>query len=99
LSGQFFQRSLFAAVDAILGATVTWRRTHTKCNEPAKIFFNYYLWLSNTDCLSVSLCRLWNTTQLRSGTVDKSKRPVFLQNVSGNPICSQLWQDSVTLRT
>ena len=31
-----------------------------------------------------SLCRLRNTTQLRSGTVDKSKWPVFLQNASGN---------------
>jgi len=35
LSGKFFQRSLFAAVDAILGAIVT---SHTpKCNEPAKL--------------------------------------------------------------
>ena len=33
-----------------------------------------------------SLCRLRNTTQLRSGTVDKSKWPVFLQNASDNPI-------------
>ena len=32
-----------------------------------------------------SLCRLRNTTQLRSGTVDKSKWPVFLQKASGNP--------------
>jgi len=32
-----------------------------------------------------SQCRLRNTTQLRSGTVDKSKWPVFLQNASGNP--------------
>jgi len=32
------------------------------------------------------LCRLRITTQLRSGTVDKSKWPVFLQNASGNPI-------------
>jgi len=35
LSEQFLQRSLFAAVDAILGAIVT---SHTpKCNESAKI--------------------------------------------------------------
>jgi len=31
-----------------------------------------------------SLCRLRNTTQVRSGTADKSKWPVFLQNASGN---------------
>jgi len=37
LSGQFLQRSLFAAVDAILGAIVT-SHTHTrKCNESTKI--------------------------------------------------------------
>jgi len=37
LSGQFLQRSLFAAVDAILGAIVT-SHTHTqKSNESAKI--------------------------------------------------------------
>jgi len=42
LSGQFFQRSLFAAVDAILGAIA--RDTHTlKCNEPAKIRANYLI--------------------------------------------------------
>jgi len=32
-----------------------------------------------------SLCRLRNTAQLRSGTVDKSKWQVFLQNTSSNP--------------
>jgi len=41
LSGQFLQRSLFAAVDALLGAIVT-SLTHTpKCNEPPKIRKNY----------------------------------------------------------
>jgi len=37
-----------------------------------------------------SLSRLRNTTQLRLGTVDKSKWPVFLQNASGNPTCNHL---------
>jgi len=86
LSGQFFQRSLIAAVDAILRAIFASRVTHTpKCNEPTKIqAINCGLTI-----LIVSLfflCRLRNTTQLRSGTADISKWPVFLQNVSGNPI-------------
>jgi len=33
LSGQFFQRSLFAAVDAIPGAIVT-SHTHTEMSQP-----------------------------------------------------------------
>jgi len=37
-----------------------------KCNQPAKIWANYYFWLNNTHCLSVFLCRLRITTQLRS---------------------------------
>jgi len=41
--------------------------------------------------LIVSLFSLWrlrNTTQLRSGTVEKSKWSVFLQNTSGKRICN-----------
>jgi len=68
LSGPFLQRSLFAAVDAILGAIDT---SQTNTEEPAKIRANYKLWLNNTDCLSVFLCRLRITTHLRSGAVDK----------------------------
>jgi len=41
LSGQILQRSLFAAVDAILGAIAT-SHTHTpKCKEPAKTRAKY----------------------------------------------------------
>jgi len=56
---------------------IPWRdcyvtHTHTpKCNESAKIRANYSLWLNNTDCLSVFLCRLRISTRLRSGAVDK----------------------------
>jgi len=39
LSGKFLQRTLFAAVDAILGATVT-SHTRRNVNEPAKIRAN-----------------------------------------------------------
>jgi len=39
LSGQFLQRSLFVAVDAILGAIVT--SLTPKCNDPTKIRGNY----------------------------------------------------------
>jgi len=41
LSGQFLQRSLFAAVDAILGAIVLDATHTTKCNESPKIQANY----------------------------------------------------------
>ena len=56
-----------------------------KCNEPAKTQGNYNCGLTILIVFLFSLCRLRNTTQLRSGTVDKSKWPVFLQNASGNP--------------
>ena len=60
--------------------------THTrKCNEPAK---TRAIVVAEQDGFSLfSLCRLRNTTQLRSGTVGKSKWPVFIQNASGNPTC------------
>jgi len=83
LSGQFLQKSLFAAVvpvEAILGAIVT---SHTaKCNDSAKMRANYQLWLNNTDSLSVFPVRT-AAYELRH-SLDLS--PVFLQNASGNPI-------------
>jgi len=85
LSGQFFQRSLFGAVDAILRAIFASCTHRNAMNQPKyRKVINCGLTI-----LIVSLfilCRLRNTTQLRSGTADKSKWPVFLQNASGNPI-------------
>jgi len=88
LSGQFSQRSLFAAVDAILGAIFA-SRTIRNVMKQSK--YNQIIKLIIINCgLTIlivslfSLCRLRNTAQLRSGTVDKSKWPVFLQNESDN---------------
>jgi len=50
LSGQFLQRSLFAAVDAILGAIVT---SHTHRNVISQPKYGQKLWRNNTHCLSV----------------------------------------------
>jgi len=85
LSGQFFQQSLFIAVDAILGAIVT---SHTYSNVMSQPKYGQ---MSNCGLTILivslfSLCRLRNTARLRSGTVEKSKLPVFLQNASGNSI-------------
>jgi len=65
LSGQFLQRSLFVAVDAILGAIVT--SLTPKCNDPTKIRGNYL----KKNSSMFSLCRSRIMTELRSGTVDK----------------------------
>ena len=88
MSGQFSQRSLFAAVDAVLGAIFA-SRTHRHVMKQSK--YRQIIKLIIINCgLTIfivslfSLCRLRNTAQLRSGTVDKSKWPVFLQNASGN---------------
>jgi len=68
LSGKFFQRTLFAAVNAILGAIVT-SHTHTpKCNDPPKI---RAISLLQKYSSLFSLCRLRITTELRSGNVEK----------------------------
>jgi len=86
LSGRFFQRSLFAAVDEIFGAIFA-SRTHRNVMSQPKYRQIINCRLSTILIVSLfSLCRLWNTTRLRSSTVDKSKWPVFLQNASGNPI-------------
>jgi len=69
LSGQFLQRSLFAAVDAIVGAIVT---SHTHRNVTNQSKYGQII-----DCgltiliVSVSLCCLRISTMLRSGAVDK----------------------------
>jgi len=88
LSGQFSQRSLFAAVDAVLGAIFA-SRTHRNVMRQSK--YRQIIKLVIINCgLTIlifslfSLCRLQRTAQLRSGTVGKSKWPVFLQNESGN---------------
>jgi len=66
LSGEFFQRCLFAAVDAIFGVIVT------KCNEPVKMRANFNCGLTIIIVTLFSLCRLQIAVcQLRSGTVDK----------------------------
>jgi len=85
LSRKFFQRSLFAAVDAMLGAIFASRTHRNEMSQPK------YRQIINCgiEILIVSLCSLCDlriTTQLRSGTVEKSKWPVILQNASGNPI-------------
>jgi len=88
LSGQFSQRSLFAVVDAVLGAIFA-SRTHRYVMRQSK--YRQIITLIIINCgltiLIASLFSLWRlriTTQLRSGTVDTSKWPVFLQNESGN---------------
>jgi len=88
LSGQFSQRSLFAAVDANLCAIFA-SRTHRNVMKQSK--YNQIIELIIINCgLTIlivsllSLCRLRNTAQFRSGTVDRWKWPVFLQNESDN---------------
>jgi len=94
LSGRFFQRSLFAAVDEILGAIFA-SRTHRNVTSQPK-YWNIINCGSTILIVSLfSLCRLRNTTRLRSSTVDKPKWPVFLQNASGNPICEALFSRHV----
>jgi len=70
LSGQLLQRSLFAAVDAILGAIVT---SHTHQNVMSQPKYKQIINCGLTMLIVslFSLCRLRNTTQLRPGTVDK----------------------------
>jgi len=69
LSEQLLQRSLFAAVDAILSAIIT---SHTpKCSEWAKNAGKLLIVAKRYSLSLLSLCRLRITTQLRSGAVDK----------------------------
>ena len=70
MSGQFLQRSLFAAVAAMLGAIAT-SRTHRNVTNLPK-----YGQIINCDLTILidsvlSLRRLRMMTQLRSGAVDK----------------------------
>jgi len=58
LSGQFFQRSLFAAVDAILGAIFASCSYRNVMSQPK------YRQRINCGLTLLSLCRLRNTTQL-----------------------------------
>jgi len=91
LSGQFFQRSLFPAVDAIPGAA---SRTHRNVMSQPKCRQVINCDLTILIVSLFSLCRLRNTTRLRVGTADKSKWPVFLQNASGNLaiFTKRIWQ-------
>jgi len=70
LSGQILQRSLFAAVDAIVGAIET---SHTHRNVAIQPKYGKIINCGLTILIvsHLSLCRLRITTQLRSGDVDK----------------------------
>jgi len=70
LSGQFLQGSLFAAVDAFLGAIVT-SHTHRNATSQPKYGKIINCGLTTLFVSLFSLCRLRITAQLRSGTVDK----------------------------
>jgi len=70
LSGQIFQRSLFAAVDAIFGAIIT-SYTHGNVTNQPKYGQIINCRLKILIVSLFSLCRLRMTTQLRSGAVDK----------------------------
>jgi len=69
LSGQFFQRSLFPAVDAILRAIFA-SRTHRNVMSQPKYWKINNCGLTLLIVSLFSLCRLRNTTRLRSGTVN-----------------------------
>jgi len=90
LSGQFVTQSLFAAVDEILGAIFASRTQRNVMNQ-SKYGQIINCGLTILIVSLFSLCRLRNTTRLRSGTVDKSKWPVFLQTASGNPTQQPGW--------
>ena len=84
LSGQFLQESLFAAVDAIVGAIVT---SHTHRNVMNQPKYGQIINCGLTT-LTVSLFSLWRlriTTQITADMALLKKWPVFLQNASGNP--------------
>jgi len=70
LSGQFLQQSLYAAVDAILGAIVT-SHTHRNVTNQPKHGQIINCGLRTLIVSLFSLCRLRITIQLRSGAVDK----------------------------
>jgi len=70
LSGQILQRSLFAAVDAIVGAIET-SHTHRNVTNQPKYGQIINCGLTILIVSLLSLYRLRITTQLRSGAVDK----------------------------
>jgi len=70
MSGQFLQRSLFVAVDAILCAIDT-SHTHRNVTNQPKYGQIINCGLTILIVYLFSVCRLRITTQLRSGAVDK----------------------------
>jgi len=86
LSGQFLQRSLFAAVDAILGAIVT-SHTHRNVTNQPKYGQMINCGLTTLIVSLFSLCRLRITTQLRSGAV--GKMAVFFTKRTWQPYICQ----------
>ena len=80
----YLSAKFFASDDAILGAIVT---SHKHRNVMSRSKYGQIINCGLTILIVFlfSLCHLRNATQLRSGTADKSKLPVFLQNASGNP--------------
>ena len=84
MSGQFLQWSLFAAIDAILGAIVT-SHTHTHRSVMSQPKYGQMINRGLT-VLIVSLFS-WAAYEKRQ-SLDLAlltKWPIFLQNASGNP--------------
>jgi len=80
LSEQFLQRSLSAAVDAILVAIVA-PRTHRNTTNQPKYGQNIKCSVTTLIVFLFSLCELRHSLDLALLT----KWPVFLQNAFGNP--------------
>jgi len=80
LSGQFLQRSSFAAVDAIVGAVVT---SHTHRNVTNQPKYGQIINCALTILIvAVFLCCLRISTKLRPGAVDKMAG--IFENTFGN---------------
>jgi len=84
LSGQFLQRSLFAAVVAILGAIVTSCTHRNVTNQPK--YSQIICGLTILIVSLLSLCRLRIMTQLRSVAADKMAG-IFTQRIWQPYIC------------
>jgi len=83
LSGQFLQRRLFAAVDAILGAIFT---SHTpKCNEMSQLKCGKITNCGLTILLSLGFPFAAYELRHSLDLAMLTKWPVLLQNGSGNP--------------
>ena len=85
MSGQFLQRSLIAAVDAIFGPIVT-SHTHRNVTNQPKYGQIINCGLTTLIASLFPLCHLRITTQLRSGTVDKMAS-IFTKRIWQPYIC------------